>query len=61
MRPPTSCPLLTIGICNKDAELVCAGCDDDLYCTECWREGHEFEKHRVKKFVWGEKKLVGAA
>ncbi|KAK1926592.1 hypothetical protein DB88DRAFT_482389 [Papiliotrema laurentii] len=48
-------------ICNKDAELVCAGCDDDLYCTECWREGHEFEKHRVKKFVWGKKKLVGAA
>ena len=48
------------GICNKDAELVCAGCDDDLYCTECWREGHEFEKHRVKKFVWGSKKLVGA-
>jgi hypothetical protein len=37
------------------------GCDDDLYCDECWREGHELEKHRARKFVWGKgKKLVGA-
>jgi len=54
--------LLMPGICNKDADLVCLGCDNDLYCTECWKEGHEFEKHKARKFVWGQKKrLAGAA
>ncbi|KAL7423260.1 Abscission/NoCut checkpoint regulator [Cryptotrichosporon argae] len=42
-------------ICNKDAELKCAGCDGDLYCLECWREGHAHERHRVERFHWGRK------
>lgn len=49
--------LLTLGICNKDAELRCRGCDDDLYCRKCWAEGHghgpgQERGHKVEKFVW---------
>ncbi|OWZ27864.1 hypothetical protein C351_06747 [Cryptococcus neoformans c8] len=45
-------------ICNRDASLQCLGCDDDLYCEECWKEGHgaggDQEKgHKVKRFAWG--------
>lgn len=28
-------------ICNEDATLSCIGCDGDLYCTNCWLEGHK--------------------
>jgi hypothetical protein len=28
-------------ICNEDATLRCIGCDDDLYCTKCWLDGHK--------------------
>ena len=27
-------------ICNEDATVKCLGCDGDLYCAECWDEGH---------------------
>ena len=27
-------------ICNEDGEVRCLGCDDDVYCQNCWNEGH---------------------
>jgi hypothetical protein len=30
-------------ICSDDATLRCIGCDGDLYCTNCWLEGHTGE------------------
>lgn len=27
-------------VCLNDATLRCLGCDDDPYCTRCWREMH---------------------
>ncbi|KAL7750534.1 hypothetical protein RI367_003870 [Sorochytrium milnesiophthora] len=30
-------------ICNEDGAYVCTGCDDDVYCRRCWKEGHEDE------------------
>lgn len=27
-------------ICNEDATIKCLGCDGDLYCRQCWKEGH---------------------
>ena len=27
-------------ICTDDAALRCLGCDGELYCTNCWMEGH---------------------
>jgi len=47
-------------ICNDDATLRCIGCDGDLYCTNCWLEGHrgadaglEERTHRAVQFVKG--------
>ncbi|WOO77883.1 Abscission/NoCut checkpoint regulator [Vanrija pseudolonga] len=47
-------------ICNKDAELRCRGCDGDLYCRECWAEGHgagpgKEQGHKVERFTWSRK------
>jgi hypothetical protein len=30
-------------ICTDDATLRCLGCDGELYCTNCWMEGHRGE------------------
>lgn len=27
-------------ICNEDGEVKCLDCDGDLYCNNCWNEGH---------------------
>ncbi|KAK5056191.1 hypothetical protein LTR84_012744 [Exophiala bonariae] len=47
-------------ICSDDATLRCIGCDGDLYCTNCWIEGHRgedagFEErtHKAVQFVKG--------
>ncbi|KEF59419.1 uncharacterized protein A1O9_04263 [Exophiala aquamarina CBS 119918] len=47
-------------ICSDDATLRCIGCDGDLYCTNCWMEGHRSEdagfeerKHKAVEFVKG--------
>ncbi|WWC67501.1 uncharacterized protein I206_101409 [Kwoniella pini CBS 10737] len=52
-------------ICNKDATLICTGCEGDLYCDECWRDGHgsgegQERGHKAKRFVY-KRQLVGAA
>lgn len=57
-------------ICNEDATLSCKGCDNDLYCTNCWLEGHkgpdagaDERKHKAVQYIKDmgkEKSLVGA-
>ena len=57
-------------ICNDDATLKCLGCEGDLYCRNCWMEGHRGEsagleerRHRAVEFVKGgdkKKQLIGA-
>jgi len=27
-------------ICTEDARIQCLGCDGDIYCAECWHNGH---------------------
>lgn len=50
-------------ICNEDGEVRCKGCDDDIYCNRCWRDGHgsgpgQERGHRAVQFV--RKKLAAA-
>ncbi|EME43770.1 hypothetical protein DOTSEDRAFT_62362 [Dothistroma septosporum NZE10] len=47
MKPKSSLPTYTdedidswCCICNEDAEVRCLGCDGDIYCQQCWKEGH---------------------
>lgn len=44
-------------ICQDDATVQCDGCDGDLYCANCWKEGHmgpdvgrEERGHRWSRF-----------
>lgn len=50
-------------ICCDDATLRCIGCDGDLYCVNCWNEGHrgpdvgrEERGHKAMAFVKKDKK-----
>ncbi|KAI7212201.1 hypothetical protein KC333_g7247 [Hortaea werneckii] len=42
-------------ICNEDGEVKCHGCEGDIYCQTCWREGHgsgpgQERGHRAEQF-----------
>lgn len=44
-------------ICQDDATVKCMGCNGDLYCANCWKEGHigpdvgwEEKRHKWVKF-----------
>ena len=41
-------------ICNDDATVKCIGCDGDLYCRQCWQEGHMGESagFEERKHCW---------
>jgi hypothetical protein len=50
-------------ICCDDATLRCVGCDGDLYCAKCWKEGHtgpdvgrEERSHKAILFEGAKKK-----
>lgn len=45
-------------VCNEDAEVRCAECDNDLYCKRCFKEGHDefdLEDHKPAIFKKTEK------
>lgn len=53
LEPPEPNELPWCVICNADATLRCNGCEDDLYCTGCFREGHRGEdlrEHTTQNF-----------
>lgn len=44
-------------ICNEDVTIRCLGCEGDLYCQECWDEGHTgpeagYDERRHKAVVY---------
>lgn len=50
-------------VCLEDATLRCLGCDDDVYCSRCWREMHigpaaafDDRSHRAVQFTKDKKK-----
>ncbi|KAL7949656.1 hypothetical protein V8C42DRAFT_217851 [Trichoderma barbatum] len=50
-------------VCLNDATLRCLGCDDDPYCTRCWREMHigpaaafDDRSHKAVQFTKAKKK-----
>lgn len=50
-------------VCLEDATLRCLGCDDDVYCTRCWKEMHvgpaaafDDRTHRAVHFTRNKKK-----
>jgi hypothetical protein len=52
-------------ICQDDATLRCTGCDGDLYCHNCWMEGHRgesagFEERTHKAVLFARKKKQAA-
>ncbi|KAF1949445.1 hypothetical protein CC80DRAFT_272098 [Byssothecium circinans] len=53
-------------ICTDDATLRCLGCDGDLYCQNCWMEGHKgesagWEERQHKAVLYSKKKKQAAA
>ncbi len=47
--------MIFVAVCNQDATVTCFGCDEEVYCTSCWKETHQDDvvpKHRVKPFVF---------
>lgn len=51
-------------ICNGDGEVRCLGCDGDIYCHDCWQEGHgdgpgQERGHRAVQY--NRRRSVGAA
>ncbi|KAK5992462.1 hypothetical protein PT974_05867 [Cladobotryum mycophilum] len=50
-------------VCLEDATLQCLGCDDDVYCTRCWKEMHigpsagfDERSHKAVHFTKAKKK-----
>ncbi|BFZ63523.1 hypothetical protein YB2330_004647 [Saitoella coloradoensis] len=66
LGPPPSLPFANpedkiatwCSVCIEDAAIRCHGCDDDLYCEECFLEGHrgpgagyQEKRHKWDKYV----------